>query len=215
MRPILLRHKIRAEGGVSHTEHPGAFGEGGVSYTEHPGPFGGGRCFTYGTSRAFRRGGVFHIRNTPELLARGGVSYTEHPGPFGEGRCFIYGTPGSFGEGTGFRLRNAPALSVRRPPAPPLPPSPHVPSGAFPRGLPPRLPGLSRGISPSPCRVFPGDPPPEGGRGRPMGFARTKPQHSPESAPRRSNRPVRPGLLKAFSRDLSREAHGKGMGGWG
>jgi hypothetical protein len=127
MRPILWRHKIRAEGSVSHTE-----------------------------------------RRVPQPVW--GVSPAKRP-----------------------------ALGVGQPPAPPLPPSPHVPSGAFPRGLPPRLPGLSRGISPSPCRVFPGDPPPEGGRGKPMGFARTKPQRSPGSAPRRSNRPARPGRIPGMA----------------
>jgi hypothetical protein len=75
--------------------------------------------------------------------------------------------------------------------------------GAFPRGLPGPIPGFARGSFPR---------------------RRTRQAHGtcsdetsalPGVRPRRSKRPVRPGLRKAFSQGLSREAHGKGMGGWG
>jgi hypothetical protein len=105
---------------------------------------------------------------------------------FGLGGVFHIQNAGSLSRSGVFRLRNARpwASGSRR-----LRHYPHPPMCSQ---------GLSHGVSPSPCRVFPGDPSPEGGRGGPMGFA-----------------PARPGPLKAFSRDLSREAHGKGMGGWG
>ena len=151
------------------------------------------------------------IRREPERRAAG------HPGDgrpefCGDKKCALFYCATKFGLKGVFHIQNAsplgrpvdtprakrPALGVGQPPAPPLPPSPHVLSrglshgvslcapGAFPRGLPPRLPGLSRGVSPGSYWVFPGDPSPEGGRGEPMGFARTK--------PRRSNRPAIPGI---------------------
>ena len=98
--------------------------------------------------------------------------------------------------------------------------------GAFPRGLPRCPPGLSHRVSLRVLRGFPvGSPqahagfslgilPPEGRRGRPMGFARTK--------PRRSNRPailgIRPGLAGASQGLLPRPFPGsawEGHGGMG
>jgi hypothetical protein len=147
MRPILWRHKIRAEGSVSHTER------------RVPQP-------VWGVSRAKR-----------------------------------------------------PALGIGQPPAPPLPPSPHVLPGAFPRGLPlcPRgfpvgSPQAHAGFSlrilpPKADEAGPWDSP-----GRNLGV--------PTARPSRGSAPAWPGPLKAFSRDPSREAHGtlpgKRMGrAWG
>jgi len=283
---------------------PGLVARGGVSYTEHQVPRPAWGCFTYGTPRAFWRGEVFHIRNTPGLVARGGVSYTEHPDLSARAQGFACETPrpwASDGRGyattpipswplpqvgrslfpeasgrsgaSGFRAvrRVFPGLSrqiscrqkiapvfsrqkirggwipsgcgepLREPfsslkapygcrggrPLSPgpirpcaafpwlptattlLPPcalrgfptgSPSAPSGAFPRGLPRLILGFPRGSSP------------EGGRGRPMGFARTKPRRSPGSAPgvpiTWSNR--------GFSRPSPRALPGKRMGrAWG
>jgi hypothetical protein len=77
---ILWRHKIAhiflspqnsGQGGCFTYGTPRAFWRGGVFHIRNTRAFWRGGCFIYGTPRAFRRGGVFHIRNTPGLLARG------------------------------------------------------------------------------------------------------------------------------------------------
>jgi hypothetical protein len=73
----------------------------------------------------------------------------------------------------------------------------------FPAGSPQAHAGFSPGIFPPKAdEAGPWDSP-----GRNLGV--------PTARPDRGGSPAWPGLLKAFSRDLSREAHGKGMGGWG
>jgi len=162
------------------------------------------KCALFYGATKFGLRGVFHIQNAGSL-SRSGVFHGRNARPWASGsrRLRHYPHPPMCSRGL------SRGVSLCAP-------------GAFPRGLPPHPPGLSRGISPGSCRVFPGDPPPEGGRGKPMGFTRTKPRRSPGLAPgvptaRPSwgSAPVWPGLLKAFSQGPSREAHGKGMGGWG
>jgi len=106
-------------------------------------------------------------------------------------------------------VRRVPLASDRH-----YPPSPMCP------------PGLSHGVSLRAFRGFPAGSP-QAHTGFSPGILprrRTRQAHGirpdktsafPGVRPRRSDHLVQPGLLKAFSQGPSREAHGKGMGGWG
>jgi hypothetical protein len=208
--------------------------EGGCFPTITPRPFGRGDCPCFhdiparyrvglsGRSRAWRRSGgslregrrVIPGMEGPNFVATKKCALFYGATKFGLRGALHIQNAGSLSRSGVFHLRNARpwASDSRR-----LRHYPHPPmcsrglshgvssasSGAFPRGLPKPMPGFPRGSFPR-RRTR-----------RVHGTCSDETSALPGIRPRRSNRPVRPGLLKAFSRDLSREAHGKGMGGWG
>jgi hypothetical protein len=151
------------------------------------------KCALFYGATKFGLRGALHIQNAGSL-SRSGVFHGRNARPWASG-----------------------SRRLRHYPHPPMCP-PGLSHGVslrafrgFPAGSPQAHAGFSPGILPPRAdEVSPWDSP-----GQNLSVPRGLPPGVPTARPDRGGSPGWPGLREAFSRDLSREAHGKGMGGWG
>jgi hypothetical protein len=151
------------------------------------------KCALFYGATKFGLRGVFHIQNAGSL-SRSGVFHGRNARPWASGsrRLRHYPPPPMCSRG----LSHGVSLRVLR---------------GFPAGSPQAHAGFSPGILPPKAdKAGPWDSP-----GQNLSVPRGLPPGAPTARPSRGFASARPGPLKAFSQGPSREAHGKGMGGWG